>query len=213
MSTARLGLEYLLSKFKLGNALTDKAYNNMSILYAKEAVYNMKGEKVSKSYYSHYKDKEIVRQEYSKVIGTHRHEGIDYPNIFIGVDRKVYHMFWDGVAHFKGSHKFMFTLSPVYLGDGTSTIVGFSSQKKRKFLKEERYNADDYLQSKNPTLYAFVYNSFATQYEGYLRTGDKTPLVVAITDETDTSVLAVLDMEVAEMPGVTIRNLILSNLQ
>jgi len=213
LTTSRLGIEYLLNKLKGGSALTDKAYDNMPFLKAREAVYNEKGEKVSKSFYSHYKNKEIVRQEYHKIIATHIHDEVEYPDTFIGTDRRVYHLHWDGTLHFKGSHIYEFTLTPVYKGDNTSIITGFSSRKKRRFLKDERYAADDYLQSKNPSLYAFVYSFFREQYEVYLRTGESTALVDSLNNTTEQSILDVLNNVVDGTVDTTVKQLIIMNLQ
>jgi hypothetical protein len=99
------------------------------------------------------------------------------------------------------------------VGDGTETVVGFSSPKMRKSMKEERYAADDYLQSKNPNLYALLYSRYNAQYEFYLKTGKKSNLVTAINGETDPDINAVFNNQVFGYEPMTVRELILMNLQ
>ena len=103
-------------------------------------------------------------------------------------------------------------LQPVFLGDGTETVVGFSSQKQRQILKTERYNADDYLQAKNPNLYALLYGRYTANYDYYLKTGKKDALVTAINAETDVNINAVFD-NLVYGTQITVRDLILMNLQ
>jgi len=78
---------------------------------------------------------------------------------------------------------YSFDLHPVFAGDGYETVVGFSSQKLRKILKDERYAADDFLQAQNPNLYDLLYNRYTVEYDRYLRTGKKEGLVSAMNYE------------------------------
>ncbi|MTH18280.1 hypothetical protein [Flavobacterium sp. LC2016-01] len=52
------------------------------------------------------------------------------------------------IAYTKKLQPYYFSLQPVFVGDGTETISGFSSQKQRKILKEECYAADEWLNAK-----------------------------------------------------------------
>lgn len=122
-------------------------------------------------------------------------------------------MDWAGeIAYTKSKQPEYFDLQPVFLGDGTETVVGFSSQKQRQILKTERYNASDYLQAKNPNLYALLYGRYTANYDYYLKTGKKDALVTAINAETDVNINAVFD-NLVYGTQITVRDLILMNLQ
>lgn len=118
-------------------------------------------------------------------------------------------MDWAGeIAYPKRKQPEYFDLQPVFLGDGTETVVGFSSQKQRQILKTERYNADDYLQAKNPNLYALLYGRYTANYDYYLKTGKKDALVTAINAETDVNINAVFD-NLVYGTEITVKELIL----
>jgi len=212
-STAVVVLDYFLDKYELaGNLVNDISIDELPFLTETEPLYNLKGEKVSKSYYAP-NGKEAIRIVYEKLIGTHTHNGIDYPNVWLGFKKEFHYIRWDGVQpRIKEKQPYKFDLQPVFLGDGTETIVGFSSQKQRQALKEERYNADDYLQAKNPNLYALLFGRYTSAYEYYLKTGKKQNLVNAINAETDVNINAVFD-NLVYGTEITVRELILMNLQ
>lgn len=211
--SAKLVLNYYLEKYKtMANTVTDISFDNLSFLTSREPKMNMKGEKVSKSYYD-LKGREAIKIVYNKIIETYNYNGVDYPNIFIGLSKSIQFIDWSGAVGWeKRKQPYYFELEPVYIGDGTTTIVGFSSPKQRKVLKNERYAADDFLQSKNPALYAMLYGNYTTEYESYLRTGDKTNFVDAINNESSTAINGVFD-QLVQGTQITIKQLIIMNLQ
>ncbi|MBS7234249.1 hypothetical protein KHA90_24950 [Flavobacterium psychroterrae] len=207
-------LEHYLEKFETnGTTLTDISFDNLPFLVEKEPVYNMKGQKVSKSYFCQ-QGKEVVRIKYDRVIGTYNYNGVDYENVFIGLQKSILYMDWSGaISHVKNKQFYSFNLEPVYLADGTETIKGFSSQKQRQILKSERFSADDYLSSKNPDLHSALYDAYQSEYNAYLRTGISTSFVNAMNSETNTELLAMLNKEVFEYEPMTVKELIILNLQ
>lgn len=206
---AQLVIDYISKKQGVKfDTLVDKDFSHMSWLNEREPVKNMKGEKVSKSYYYQNK-KEAIRITYHKLFETYK--GVD--NVFIGVQKKKHWIDWAGeIGRTLIEGAYYFTLEPVTLGDGTETIVGYSSPKQREFLKDERNAADDYLQSQNPTLYNLLYSNYTTAYELYLKTGDKTALENSMDNEADASVNAVFNSLVYNSE-ITIKQLIISTLQ
>lgn len=211
---AQLVIDYIVELKSINlNTLTDKSFDNISWLNEREPVYNMKGEKVSKSYFYENK-KEAVCIEYSKIIGDYEYNGDTYPDTFLGFKKCMCWLDWAGeIAVRKEMQPYYFNLEPIFLADGTETVIGFSSPKMRKSMKEERYAADDYLQAKNPQLYAMLYSRYGNEYNGYLRTGVKDAFVSAIENETDVDVLAVLNNEVFGFEPITVKELIIMNLQ
>jgi hypothetical protein len=211
---ARIVLDYHLEQYQtLGNTLTDLPFDNMSFLQEKEPIYNMAGQKVSKSYHDK-SNREVVRITYDRVIGDFIYDGVTYLDIFLGLQKKVHYLDWAGeIANTKVKQFYSFNLEPVFVGDGSETIIGFSSQKQRQILKTERYNADDYLQAKNPPLYALLYGRYGAEYEYYLKTGIKTTFVNAINAEVDSSVNAALNNIVYGTESLTVKQLIIMNLQ
>ena len=81
-----------------------------------------------------------------------------------------------------------------------------------EILKKERFNADNYLLSKNPKMYSFLYGYYKGPYEHYVNTGDKTPFVNALNTESRTEVLVKLNDEVNGL-NITVKQLILNLLQ
>ncbi|WP_268848157.1 hypothetical protein [Flavobacterium aestivum] len=212
--SAKIVLDYYLDQYQtLGNTLSDISFDNLSFLQEREPVYNMKGQKVSKSYYDK-KGKEVVRITYGRVFGNYEHNGKAYSNVFLGLQKTVHYMDWAGeIAYSKKKQLYAFDLQPVFLGDGNETVVGFSSQKQRQILKSERFSADDYLQAMNPQLYAILYAHYTNQYNAYLRTGIKTEFVSALNAEASIDILALLDKEVYGCEPMTVKELIIMNLQ
>lgn len=204
--------KYLEDYQMSGNMIWDKSIDELPFLSGREAIYNLKGEKVSKSYQAP-NGMECVRLVYSKVFQTYVHNGIEYPNTWVGFKDEIHYFRWDyAETIIKYMQPYYFDLKPVFLGDGTETIVGFSSQKLRRTLRDERYNADDYLQAQNPDLYALLFNRYTTAYEFYLKTGKKQNLVDAINAETDVNINAVFD-NLVYGTTITVRDLMLMNLQ
>jgi hypothetical protein len=211
--SAEIVLNHYLEKYQTkADTITDINFDNLSFFTTKEKIIDMKGQWVSKSYYAE-KGKEAVRITYEKLYGTHTHNGVEWPNTFLGVGKSIHYLDWAGeIAYTKSKQPEYFDLQPVFVGDGTETVVGFSSQKQRQILKTERYNADDYLQAKNPNLYALLYARYTQQYDYYLKTGKKANLVTAINGETDPDINAVFNNLVFGTE-ITVKNLILMNLQ
>lgn len=212
--SAKIVLDYYLDKFGTSaNTLTDIPFDNLPFLQEKEPFYNMKGQKVSKSYHDT-KGKEAIRITYDRVFGDYEYNGTVYPNVFIGLQKTVHYLDWAGeIAYSKKKQFYSFDLQPVFLGDGTETITGFSSQKMRKVLKDERLAADDYLQSMNQQLYAALYQAYQVPYNTYLRTGISQPFVAAVNNETNPQVLTMLNKEVFGYEPMTVKELIIMNLQ
>lgn len=212
--SAEIVLNYYLEKYGTSfNNLSDISFDNLPFLTEKEAIYNMKGQKVSKSYICP-KGKEVIRIVYERVIEKFTYQLIEYPNIFVGLRKKILFLDWAGnVAHTKTKQLYAFNLEPVFVADGTETIIGFSSQKQRKVLKEERYCADDYLSSKNPILYSNLYYRYKKVYESYLQTGVSTDFKNAMDCETDPIMLGMLNKEVFGYEPMTVKELIKLNLQ
>lgn len=211
--SAQIVINYYLEKFEtLGNSLSDINFDNLSFFTAKEKIIDMKGQWVSKSYYAE-KEKEAVRITYEKIFGIYTYVGVEYPNTFLGVGKSIHYLDWAGeIAYSKNKQPEYFNLEPVFIGDGTETVVGFSSRKQRQILKDERRSADDYLQSKNPSLYALLYGRYTATYDFYLKTGKKADLVTAINAETDVNINAVFNNNVFGT-DITVKQLILINLQ
>jgi hypothetical protein len=211
---AQLVIDYIVELKGINlNTLTDADFSKLSWLNEREPVSNMKGEKVSKSYFYENK-KEAVRIVYNKLFGNYEYNGTTYSNVFLGWKKEMCWLDWAGdIAFRKEMQPYYFNLEPVFVGDGSETISGFSSPKMRKSMKEERYAADDYLQAKNPNLYAFLYANYSNQYNGYLRTGIKNEFVAAMNNEANPDVLAVLNKEVFGFEPMIVKDLILMNLQ
>ena len=92
--SAQLVLDHYLEKYQtLGNTLTDVNFENLSFLQEKEAIYNMKGQKVSKSYYD-IKGREAIRLSYDRIISDYTYQDIVYPDTFIGVQKTVHYLDW-----------------------------------------------------------------------------------------------------------------------
>ena len=211
---AQIVLDHYLDKFQtLANTLTDISFDNLPFLQEREPLYNMKGQKVSKSYHDT-KGKEAIRITYDRVFRDYEYNGTVYPNVFLGLQKTVHYMDWAGeIAYSKKKQFYSFDLQPVFLGDGNETVVGFSSQKLRKVLKDERFAADDYLQAMNQQLYAALYQAYQVEYNTYLRTGISQPFVTAVNNETNPQVLAMLNKEVFGYEPMTVKELVIMNLQ
>jgi hypothetical protein len=212
--SAQIVLDHYLEKYQtLANTLTDISFDNLPFLQEREPSYNMKGQKVSKSYYDT-NGKEAIRITYDRIIGDHEYNGTVYPNVFLGLQKTVHYLDWAGaIAYSKNKRFYSFNLHPVFVGDGTETIVGFSSQKQRQILKTERYNADDYLQALNPKLYAVIYQSYQKQYTSYLSTGISKDFISALNNESNPELLDKLNSVVYGNEPMTVKELIIMNLQ
>lgn len=212
---AKLVIQHYLDKYQtMANTLTDISFDGLPFLTAKEAMYNMKGRKVSKSYYDK-NGKEAVRISYNYIFGNHTYENIIYENVFLGLKKSIHYLDWAGeIAYSKNLQPYFFDLQPVFNRIDEKTVnITFSSQKQRQILKSERYSADDYLQSQNPTLYALLYSRYSSYYDYYLKTGKKEALVSAMIEENDPAINAVFDNEVFGYEPMTVKELIIMNLQ
>ncbi|OXB20653.1 hypothetical protein B0A80_18665 [Flavobacterium tructae] len=213
-SKAEIILEHYLNKFKTqANTLTDISFDCLPFLYAKEPHYNMKGVKVSKSYFDK-SNREAIRINYTKIYEDFIYKGISYSKIFKGLRKEICYFNWCGqIAYTKCLQPYYFSLQPIFLGDGTETIKGFSSQKQRKILKEERYAADEWLNSQNPDLHTILHSKYGLLYQTYLQIGFKENLLLALETETDPSILTFFNNEVFGMESMTAKELIISILQ
>lgn len=212
--SAKIVLDHYLEKYQtLANTLTDINFDCLPFLYAKEPDYNMKGIKVMKSYFDK-AHREAIRIQYIKIYEDFVYENVTYPNLFVGMRKDIHYFDWSGqIAHTKSLQPYYFSLQPIFMGDGTETIKSFSSQKQRKILKEERYAADEWLNSQNPDLYKMLYAKYGAIYQTYLRTGFKDDLLSAFEAETDPSILTVFNNQVFSMEPMTVKELIILNLQ
>lgn len=211
---AQIVIDHYLEKYQTsGNTLTDISFDCLPFLYAKEPDYNMKGIKVLKSYFDQ-SHREAVRIQYLKIYEDYVYNGVTYPNVFVGMRKDIHYFDWSGqISYTKSLQPYYFALQPIFFGDGTETIKGFSSQKQRKILKEERYAADEWLNSKNPNLYKMLYAKYDAIYQTYLRTGFKYELLNAFEAETDPTILNVFNNQVFGMEPMTLKELIILNLQ
>lgn len=212
-SCPEIVLKHYLEKYKtLGNTLTDIAIDNLPFLEETEPEYNMKGEKVSKSWFAP-NGKEAARLVYSKIIKDYIYNDVVYNNVFQGFNKKLLYLDWAGnIAYSKNIKPYKFNLKPIFVGDDSETIIGFSSKRQRKALKEERLNADDYLQVWNPYLYATFYEKYQKEYNCYLRTGDKKKILRQLNTESEPEYLKLLN-KVVGMGSMTLKELIIMNFQ
>jgi hypothetical protein len=171
-------------------------YDHLSYLYALEGEVDLQGKRKQKCYFLKRNNKEVVRQVYERVYGTHTYNGVAYENTFLGVETKVYHLHTTGELQLVSTKTYNFNLHPVFAGDGNETIVGFSSRKMVEILKAERYAAANNLQCQNAAIYQFLYTTYP-EYENYLKFGNATLLIEALDNEIRTDVLEVLNHSVA----------------
>lgn len=207
-------LEFLIKKYRKDIQFTsvlDVSFHELNFLDENEPIIDEKGFKVSKSYC--YKGKEVVKLEYHKIIQDYMFESNLYNDVYIGNYKVIKYATTDGSFVLKTKRPYLFDLKPVYATDGSETITSFSSIKQRQILKSERYKADEFLQSENPELYAFLYSYFNREYDFYLKTGVKDSLVNALDSENRTEVLAVLNKQVEGFENLSVVNLIKMNLQ
>jgi len=138
MSEAQIVIEYIkeLQGINL-NDLCDRDFSQMSFLNSREAVIGINGERISKSYY--YKNKvEAIRIVYNKIYGTFIHNGIEYPNEYLGVGKTILTLRYDGATAFeKNGECQYFTLVPINENDLSQ---GFTSLFKRKIARDEANN-------------------------------------------------------------------------
>jgi hypothetical protein len=211
---AQLVINHYLEKYQtIGNTMTDIPFDSLPFLYSKEPDYNIKGVKVVKSYFDQ-SHREAVRIQYFKIYEDFVYNGVTYPNVFVGMRKDINYFDWSGqIAYTKSLQPYYFALQPIFMGDRSETVKGFSSQKQRKILKEERYAADDWLNSRNPDLYKMLYAKYGAIYQTYLRTGFKDDLLNAFEAETDPAILTVFNNQVFGMEPMTFKELIIINLQ
>lgn len=199
--------------------LFDLDINKSNVLEAREAYYSSKGIKKYKDYYYVYNDKDgneveqlAVRIRYTKIYKDIEYEGVTINGIWAKTQKFFDYYFEDGTFSTKVIQPQAFHLNPVFKGDGTETLVGFSSIKQMDFLRKERYTADKYLQSKNIGLYQLIYNNYKDTYNTYLSSGNKLAFIEQLDNESDPIILATLNHQVT---GTTLKiiDLIKMNLQ
>ena len=65
----------------------------------------------------------------------------------------------------------------------------------------------------NPQLYAALYQQYQVEYNSYLRAGVSTAFVNALNNETNPQILAMLNKEVFGFEPMTVKELVIMNLQ
>ncbi len=206
-------LEFLLRRFDIFSLFSIQ-FDSLQFLYVKEPVLNSKGQRVSKSYYLNSTNQEVVRIVYGRIYDNVTFNGITLTEQFVGMSKRIIYMKPDGTERTSKSGKsYMFNLYPVFAGDGSETLVGFSSPKQCSILKQERVAADEFMQSQNPGIYALLYSHFSDLYREYLKTGISTAFKAALNSVSDVELNAVLDRMVYGTDDKTIRDLIIENLQ
>ncbi len=206
-------LNVLLGRYKGGDTLADVCFDNLPFLSRQEPLFNAKGQRVSKSYFDT-KGKEVIRITYDRIIGDHVFQGQTYNDVFLGISRRIIYLDWAGEEAFsKQAQEYRFKLIPVFVGDGTGTLTGFSSPKMEEILKQERIEADNFLKANNKSIYILLYRNYADEYNYYVKTGDKSDLLEAFDNETNPAILTVFGHFVYGSETLTIKDLILENLQ
>lgn len=207
---AELVINHYLNKYKtLANTMSDISFDNLPFIYVKEPIVDVKGQRLSKSYFDRETNKEAVKIAYEKLIDDY--EGVS--NVFIGIKKTINYLDWSGeIALKKEMQPYYFNLAAVYDLQG-SNIISYSSLKQQQIIQQERQMADFQLKSRNPSLYAILYNKYKINYDHYLLTGDKAALVEEINTETDTTILDFLNKIVVGTANTTVKELIFMTLQ
>jgi hypothetical protein len=200
-------------------------YDKCGFLSPGESKYGLKGEKKYKNYYNN--NVLVVSQIYETIYETKTHEGFTVQDVPVGTIKKI--RFYKNATIYK--EKLIETLNfDVYPSEaldeqGQIVDVSFNSMKLEKFLKENRYEADSLMKSFNSTLYNWLYSSYGGLYTAYLQTGNSTPLKLAFQNETNPTNLFILGKlveekdlkvllgEMVQYPQVTVKDLIIMNLQ
>ena len=210
-------LEFLVNKLNIRvatNSLTDKDFSQFSWLNEREPVYSNKGERISKSYY--YKnEKETIRIEYFKIFKDYVFEGITYPSTFIGIQKKIIWLYWDGTnsPYQKTKDTFMFNLKPIYTNN---VITGFTSIRGEQILTEERRQVVNRLifEAKTSNIQT-ISNNYDTLFDhlnsginSWVNTGKVTKFNTLINDTSNTEITDLLAIEV--QAGVTLKQYLIS---
>lgn len=200
-------------------------YDKCGFLSPGESKYGLKGEKKYKNYYNN--GVLVVSQVYETIYENKTHEGFTVQNIPIRTIKKI--RFYKNETVYK--EKLVETLNfDVYPSEtlnqqGQIVAVSFNSMKLEKFLKENRYEADSLMKSFNATLYNWLYAAYGALYTSYLQTGNSAPLVNAFNAETNPTNLFILNKlveerelrvllgEMEQYPQITVKELIIMNLQ
>jgi len=210
-------LEFIVNKLAIQistNSLTDKDFSQFSWLNEREPVYSNKGERISKSYY--YKnEKETIRIEYFKIFKDYVFEGITYPNTFIGVNKNIIWIYWDGTnsPYQKTKDTFMFTLKPIYTN---GVIAGFTSIRGEQILSEERRQVVNRLifEAKTSNIqtiandYDILFDYLNSSINSWVNTGKVTKFNTLINDTSNIEIVNLLAIEVE--PSVTLKDYLIS---
>lgn len=198
----------------------------LDIFESEEPYFNHKGVLKHKNFYYVFKNSQgnevrklAVRYIYHKIYKDHSFEGETVSQVWSGNQLEVRYyrcveVLGDGEDEedyytVKLNKKCWFFLNPYF---ENSSLIGFSSILKQKYLYKERLNADKYLQSKSPEIYSFLYSFYRTDYEKYLVTGKSDVFVDVLDNESRLEVLEVLNRNVTQL-NLTIKELIIVNLQ
>ena len=210
-------LEFIVNKLAIQistNSLTDKDFSQFSWLNEREPIYSNKGERISKSYY--YKnEKETIRIEYFKIFKDYVFEGITYPNTFIGVNKNIIWIYWDGTnsPYQKTKDTFMFTLKPIYTN---GVIAGFTSIRGEQILSEERRQVVNRLifEAKTSNIqtiandYDILFDYLNSSINSWVNTGKVTKFNTLINDTSNIEIVNLLAIEVE--PSVTLKDYLIS---
>ena len=210
-------LEFIVNKLAIQistNSLTDKDFSQFCWLNEREPVYSNKGERISKSYY--YKnEKETIRIEYFKIFKDYVFEGITYPNTFIGVNKNIIWIYWDGTnsPYQKTKDTFMFTLKPIYTN---GVIAGFTSIRGEQILSEERRQVVNRLifEAKTSNIqtiandYDILFDYLNSSINSWVNTGKVTKFNTLINDTSNIEIVNLLAIEVE--PSVTLKDYLIS---
>ncbi|NCP83797.1 MAG: hypothetical protein GW823_02620 [Bacteroidetes bacterium] len=210
-------LEFIVNKLAIQistNSLTDIDFSQFSWLNEREPIYSNKGERISKSYY--YKnEKETIRIEYFKIFKDYVFEGITYPNTFIGVNKNIIWIYWDGTnsPYQKTKDTFMFTLKPIYTN---GVIAGFTSIRGEQILSEERRQVVNRLifEAKTSNIqtiandYDILFDYLNSSINSWVNTGKVTKFNTLINDTSNIEIVNLLAIEVE--PSVTLKDYLIS---
>lgn len=200
-------------------------YDKCGFLTPKEARYGLKGIKLNKDYF--FENILVVSQVYETQYENKTHLNFTIENVPVKTIKKI--RFYIDENHYKEKivETLNFDVQPSEAKDQSGNIVAvtFNSMKLEKYLKQNRQEADVLMKSFNPILYNWLYSAYGSIYTAYLDTGSSSNLKQAFENETNPTNLFILNKVVEESdlaillgpmeayPQITVKQLILMNLQ
>lgn len=207
---------------------TEIQYDTLSFLKPKEAVYGLKGAKLYKDYVYLKEGVEtlVIRQVYSEIVEEKR-DGDLSTEVITGLNKTILFYKETQSPIEKKMSTLDFNVFPVVTQTPVTgdPLLLYSSSKLEQYLETQRYKADSMLKSFNPNLYNWLYLAYGDLYQGYLKTGNSSPLKEAFINETDSLNTGILNKVVEEQflvlllgqmetyPQLKVRDLIEMNLQ